>query len=117
MTWYEILVGLLGTVGGLGGLLSVYKAAPQKRALEIENLIATMDREKKYADEFREAADKKIVELLERIDKLEARDKIYYTALMASYRCRKFDDVKDCPALSTLSELCDKNDGVCPIDH
>lgn len=117
MTWYEILVGLLGTVGGLGGLLSVYKAAPQKRALEIENLIATMDREKKYADEYREMADKKIEGLLERIDKLEARNKIYEMSIISAYRCRMVDDVKKCLALSTLSELCDKNDGVCHIDH
>ncbi len=117
MEWYNILISIIGGVGGIGGLLSVYKAAPQKRALEIENLITTMDREKKSADEFRLAADKQIIELLDRVQKLEARNKIYEMSIISAYRCRMVDDVKKCPALTKLSELCEKNEGICNIDH
>lgn len=116
MEWYEILTGVLATVGGVGGLISIYKAKPQKRAIEIENLITSMNQERESASEYRKQSESMIERLRLRIERVEKKDKIYYNSIMAAYRCRSVTDMKDCPVISTLDQLCDKNENVCDIN-
>lgn len=117
MEWYEILTGVLATAGGVGGLISIYKAKPQKRAIEIENLIKSMNQEREASAKYREQSENMIGKLRTRIERVEKKDKIYYNSIMAAYRCRSVNDMKDCPVISTLDRLCERNENVCDINQ
>lgn len=123
MEWYEILIGVLGVLGGTTGIIALYKAPAEKQAQEIANLsnIITQERERADAERRQAQEDKKlsqemISKLRERMAVVESRDKIYYMSIMASYQCRSVESIKDCPVMSKFDELCDKNDGVCEIN-
>lgn len=116
MEWYEILLAIFAGAGGIGGLIAIYKAKPERRAIEIENLIKSMNQDRKSAAEYRNQSERMIDRLRLRIERVEKKDKIYYNSIMAAYRCRSVTDMKDCPVISTLDQLCDKNENVCDIN-
>lgn len=123
MEWYEIMMGVLGIVGGGSGILAIYKARPEKQAQEIANLSNIITKEREIADAERTQAQKErnqaqemIGKLRERVAVVESRDKLYFMSIMASYQCRSVDNIKDCPVMSKFDELCDKNEGVCEIN-
>ena len=43
MEWYNILVLILGAVGGVGGLVGLYKAKAEKTSIEVENMQSMLE--------------------------------------------------------------------------
>lgn len=120
MEWYNIVLLLLGGVGGTAGLISIYKAKPEKTGLEIGNMREMLDEARKMfndACEEKEQVQKEfsdykaenmkyIGEFKERFAKVEKRlDKAEDTifdltgAVYQGYRCKYPEHVEDCPVI------------------
>lgn len=114
MQWLVSIVGLVGTLGGITGFIAIYKAKPEKRAREIENLVQVIKTEKESSEAYRKEAGEMIERLRERVELVEKRNRIYTHAIMAAYKCSAAS-LEECPVWNTMSDLCNLNEGVCEV--
>ena len=124
MEWYNILAIVLGALGGVSGIvsgiISLYKAKPEKSMIEVGNLRSRLDEADTLYDEMNE--EKKSVtqefrtykeenmryiaefkgrfELVERrLDKTENEVLRLRGAIYQGYRCKYPANVEDCPVI------------------
>lgn len=122
MEWYNIIALVLGCIGGSGGIVSLFTAKAKRDGMMTDSLKKIVDEVQDERDSLRkekkeneERYEKRILALEQKTDKLERRDAIKVRAIGAAYRCRLPEEISDCPVLQTLSEECEKNEGVCKI--
>ena len=113
MEWYNILAIVFGALGGVGGLVALYKAKSEKTGIDIDNMQQMLNESHKMYDdaraetkELREefSAYKKenmgyIAEFKERFAKVEGRLEKTELAVYQGYRCPFPPKVADCPVL------------------
>lgn len=120
MEWYNILTIVVGAFGGTAGLISLYKAKPEKTSIEVQNMKEMLDASHKMYDEMKEEKEeeqrdfraykeenmKYIAEFKERFKKLEDRldkaESFVFTlksAIYRGYRCPYPPKVEDCPII------------------
>jgi len=120
MVWYEIVVTLLGSVGGLAGVAAFVRSfltIKQDRAekdihnegAEIENLkkfidIANnnYDRLDKQFHDYKKEVDERIAFFKGKFDKLEQEKEIAEAANMQANRCPFPPTLDDCPVIKYL---------------
>ena len=120
MVWYEIVVALLGSVGGLAGVAAFIKSfltiKQDKEAKEINNEHAEIenlksfiiianenyDRLSKQFDNYRQQVDKRITFFKEKFDKMEQEKEALEIATMQAYRCQFPPEMMDCPVVKIL---------------
>lgn len=122
MVWYEIVVALLGSVGGLAGVAAFIKSfltiKQDKEAKEINNEHAEIenlksfitianenyDRLSKQFDNYHQQVDQRITFFKEKFDRLEQEKEALDIATMQAYRCKFPPELMDCPVLKILKE-------------
>ena len=120
MVWYEIVVALLGSVGGLAGVAAFIKSfltiKQDKEAKEINNEHAEIenlksfitianenyDRLSKQFDNYHSQVDKRITFFKEKFDKMEQEKNALEIATMQAYRCQFPPEMMDCPVVKIL---------------
>lgn len=135
MTWYEVLVGILGVFGGGAGLISIYQAKSNKQTIDIGNMQTMLDEAHKMYDEMKEEKESVnkefhdyktetmhyIAEFKERFAKLEKRldkteDEVFglKQSVYQGYRCKFPEKIEDCPVLKEYEKfkcnLCDNKE-------
>ena len=116
MEWYNILVLILGGVGGTGGLISLYTAKAKKDSMEIDNFKKLFDEAQEERANIRQQhidymrqTDEKIMKLEQKIDFSDKRNAIKMRAINSAYRCKLPEKTEDCPVLQTLNQECDSD--------
>ncbi len=116
MEWYNILtmiLGALGTVGGVSGAISIYHAKSKKQTIDVANFQTMLNEAqemykdarkdtKELQEEFstyKKESSKYVAEFKERFAKLEKRVRKGERAIARAYRCPFPEDIKDCPVL------------------
>lgn len=113
MEWYNIVLTIVGALGGTAGLISIYKARPEKTSIEVKNMTEMLDAaHKMYNDaraetkELREEFSKYkeenmeyVAEFKRRFAKIEGRLEKTELAVYQGYRCPFPPKVADCPVL------------------
>lgn len=116
MEWYNILtmvLGALGTFGGIGGAISIYQAKSNKQTIDVGNFKKMLDEaqemydaaneeKKEYIKEFYEYRvenAKYVAEFKKRFSNIESRLQQTEKAVSQAYRCTFPPDIKDCPVL------------------
>ena len=129
MQWYEIVIGVLSVFGGGAGLISIYKARPEKTSIEVKNMKEMLDEAHKMFEKAKEEKEeehrefeeykatnmKYIAEFKARFAKVEERlDKAEETvfhlkgAIYRGYRCKYPEKPEDCPVIREYEKLqCD----------
>ena len=120
MVWYEIVVALLGSVGGLAGVAAFIKSfltiKQDKEAKEINNEHAEIenlksfitianenyDRLSKQFDNYHSQVDKRITFFKEKFDKMEQEKNALEIATMQAYRCQFPPEMMECPVVKIL---------------
>lgn len=132
MEWYNILVLILGAVGGVGGLVGLYKAKAEKTSIEVENMQSMLEEAHKMFNEmkaekesvskefhdYKEENMKYIGEFKDRFAQVERRlDKTENIVLQLKgavyqgYRCKYPQNIEDCPVIKEYEKTqCDKCD-------
>jgi predicted RNase H-like nuclease (RuvC/YqgF family) len=126
MEWYNIVLLLLGGVGGTAGLISIYKAKAEKTGIDIGNMKEMLNEAHRMFDtaceerdslqtEFKEYKDdtmQYISEFKERFVKVEKRlDKAEETvlklkgAINRGYRCRYPESIEECPVIKEYEKI------------
>ena len=130
MEWYEIVISAVATLGGAGGLLSVYKAKPEKTSIEVQNMKEMLGEAHKMFDKMKEEKEAEheafeeykrnnmeyVAEFKERFQKVEDRldkaEEFVFTlksAIYRGYRCPYPPKVEDCPIIKAYKgEGCDE---------
>lgn len=99
MNWYEIAVMLLGGGGVVSGVLALYNAKSNKTTVDISNLKALIEEERKERQALaKELADYK-VEARGEIGSLRSRVTHMTEAIYMAYRCRFPEVMADCPVI------------------
>ena len=128
MNWYEILIAIVGAVGGSAGIVALLKfvtfAKPERKSKEIENkgseignksaeienltkVIDALHKELDYikADfkTYKEEVDKRVIFFKGQYEHLEVRLDILHQALSEAYRCPFPQTLEDCPVMRYLN--------------
>lgn len=113
MQWYEILLAVIGGIGGSTGLISIYRAKSEKTSVDIKNMQEMLDEARKMYDTSREA-EKEIkeefksyaIDTKERFNHIEKRLDSTETevfrlrgAIYQAYRCKFPPKSLDCPVI------------------
>lgn len=116
MEWYNIVITIVGLIGGAGGFLSLYTAKAKKDSMEIDNFKKMFDEAqeerssiRRQHTEYMEQTDRKIERLEGKIDYMEKRNAIKMRAINSAYRCKLPQKTLDCPVLKTLNQEEDKD--------
>ena len=120
MEWYNILAIVVGAFGGTAGLISLYKAKPEKTSIEVRNMTEMLDEahkmfntmkeekeaEHKEFEEYKKNNMAYVAEFKERFQKVEDRldkaEQFVFTlksAIYRGYRCPYPPKVEDCPII------------------
>lgn len=133
MEWYNVVVLLLGGLGGISGLVGLYKAKSEKTGIDINNMKEMLDEAHKMFnaiceekervqedfDNYKKDNMKYIAEFKDRFANVEARlDKAeqevfgLQSAVYQGYRCKFPANIEDCPVLKEYEKVqckkCDK---------
>lgn len=120
MGWIEISISVIGAIGGVTGLISLYHAKSKKQTIDISNMSAMLEEAHKMYDEvnkereevaadyraYKEETMRYIGEFKERFTVLEKRlDKAeddvlkLKRSIYQGYRCRYPAKIEDCPVI------------------
>jgi hypothetical protein len=120
MVWYEIVVTLLGSLGGLAGVAAFIKSfwmlRPDKESKEISNEHAEIanlrefitianenyDRLKAEFKEYKDEVDERITFFKIKFEKLEQENEALNIATMQANRCKYPPKLEDCPVIQFL---------------
>lgn len=109
--WVNIIVLILGAIGGTGGLITLYHAKSKKDTIDLQNFQALIDEERKertiLAEEhraYKEEVNKKIVQVKQEFAELKKENQVMLRAIYQAYRCRFPEDVEDCPVITMFSK-------------
>lgn len=120
MVWYEIVVTLLGSLGGLAGVAAFIKSfwmlRPDKESKEISNEHAEIanlrefitianenyDRLKTEFKEYKTEVDERITFFKMKFDKIEQENEVLNIATMQANRCKYPPKLEDCPVVQFL---------------
>lgn len=124
MEWYEILISAIATLGGVGGIVSIYKAKPEKTSIEVQNMKEMLDeahkmfnsmKEEKNAEhnefeEYKKTNMAYVSEFKERFkqveDRLDKAEQFVFTlksVIYRGYRCPFPPQVEDCPIIKAYN--------------
>lgn len=116
MDWAEVLKtigGIIAVFGGVGGLIALYKAKPEKTSLEVKNMKEMLDEAhnmyddaraetKELREEFSKYKEENmayVAEFKNRFAKIEDGLEKAELAVYQGYRCPFPPKVADCPVL------------------
>lgn len=124
MEWYEILISAIATLGGVGGIVSIYKAKPEKTSIEVQNMKEMLDEahkmfnsmkeeknaEHKEFEEYKKTNMAYVSEFKERFkqveDRLDKAEQFVFTlksVIYRGYRCPFPPQVEDCPIIKAYN--------------
>lgn len=120
MVWYEIVVTLLGSLGGLAGITAFIKSfltiKQDRQSKEINNEHAEIDNLKEFINiannnydrldkqfkEYKKEVDERITFFKLKFDKMEQEKEALEIATMQAYRCKFPPEMMDCPVVKSL---------------
>lgn len=119
MVWYEVVVYILGGVGGISGIITLYNAKVNKEKIKAE--VTTVLNEEwrklfetrnKDSENYRNETKKEIDELKSEVKELCSRDINKSKAISRAYGCEySSQDKYECPVIKYVErdcELCQK---------
>lgn len=118
MEWHNILIGVLGAMGGIGGLISIYMAKSNKTKIDIGNMQQMLDEAHKMYDEvksekneykqeffeYRDKTNQYIEEFKKRFNSIENKMDDFERTILLAYRCQFPENIKDCPVIKRYEE-------------
>lgn len=118
MEWYNILVLVIGAVGGTTGIVALYKAKAEKKSIDIDNLIRIIDQERQERkelklefEEYKKAVDERIRLFKEEFaivkrarDSLEDAKRELLNVIHEARICPFLDKLDNCPVMKAYEE-------------
>lgn len=113
MSWVEVVVMVVGAVGGTTGIISLYHAKSNKDTIDIKNLHSIIEEERKEREDltkeyyqYRQFVDKKVESVKKDFEELKTENKKMIKAIYQAYRCTFPEKMHDCPVIKTFEDSC-----------
>lgn len=113
MEWYNVLVGIVGILGGGAGLISIYHAKVKKDSMEIENFHSLIEEERKEREilrteyrEYKEEVNVKVAEVKKEVEAIKEERNNFLMAIYQGFRCPLPPTTDQCPVIKAFKE-CD----------
>lgn len=110
MEWYNIIVLLLGAVGGVSGFISAYHAKSNKDTIDISNFQRLIEEEreerrllKEEYNSYKECVERKVEKVKKDVEKIQGDNKQMIAAIYQAYRCKLPKSLQDCPVVKWLA--------------
>ena len=119
--WYDIVIGILGAVGGLAGISAFIKSfffvRQDGEHKTIENLTEIIKEVRVNYNElkgelnsYKKEVDARVALFKDKFDKLEEERNNFYKATMEANRCKLPATINDCPVVKYLNNFETCND-------
>lgn len=119
MEWYNIVIGIVAAIGGVGGIIAIYKARPEKEGIIVKNMREMLDEAhklyeemksernavRKEFDEYKVETDKRFEKVEDKLDKTEDTVTKLEGVINRGYGCRYPDNPSDCPVIREYERI------------
>lgn len=109
MEWYNILIAIIGGIGGASGIVSLFMVKPKRESLEIENfkelfeeVIHERTQMKEQLKEYATQSKREINALNEKIDVAQNYNYKMQRAINVAYKCSFPPKQEECPVIHQL---------------
>jgi hypothetical protein len=109
MEWYNILIAIVGCLGGVGGFISIYNAKSNKTTIDIANLSKIIEEERTERqkvrseyEEYKKTVDERIDKFKKEFEDMKTSNGKFIMAIYRAYKCSYTTTVDDCPIVQTL---------------
>ena len=111
MEWYNVIVVILGALGGIGGVISLYHAKSNKDTIDISNFHSLIEEErserKNLIEEYhsyKNLVDKKVSSVKEEFESLKQENQRMLKSIYQAYRCKLPEKLHECPVIKAFEE-------------
>jgi hypothetical protein len=111
MEWYNIIIAIVGGIGGVSGIVTLYNARSNKDTIDISNFQKLLDEERKEREilkqdfkHYKEGVDERITQFKVRFDKLEHKYDMLKGAVNLGYKCPWIAKIEQCPILNEIEK-------------
>lgn len=119
MEWYNIVIGIVAAIGGVGGIIAIYKARPEKEGIVVKNMREMLDEAhrlydemksernevRKEFDDYKDKTDKRFEKLENKQEKTEETVTQLEGVINRGYGCRYPDNPSDCPVIKEYERI------------
>lgn len=112
MEWYNILIGIVGAIGGVSGVVSLYNAKSNKTTVDISNYQQLLEDIRKERDDARaenENYHKQVHDRVEEVklefEKLKKENEEFKKSILQAYRCPLPARLEDCPVIKIYEAI------------
>lgn len=112
MEWYNIIIAIVGGIGGVSGIISLYNAKSNKTTVDISNyqqLLEDIRKERDDARQENEAYHKQVHDRVEEVKKeflsLKEENEEFKKSILQAYRCPLPARLEDCPVIQLYEKL------------
>lgn len=119
MEWYNVVIGIIAAIGGVGGIITIYKARPEKEGIVVKNMREMLDEAhrlydemksernevRKEFDEYKDKTDRRFDNLETKLDKTEGTVTVLEGVINRGYGCRYPDNPSECPVIREYERI------------
>lgn len=119
MEWYNVVIGIIAAIGGVGGIIAIYKARPEKDGIVVKNMREMLDEAhrlydemksernevRKEFDEYKDKTDRRFDNLETKLDKTEGTVTVLEGVINRGYGCRYPDNPSECPVIREYERI------------
>lgn len=119
MEWYNIVIGIVAAIGGVGGIIAIYKARPEKEGIIVKNMREMLDEAhklyeemksernavRKEFDEYKVETDKRFEKVEDKLDRTEDTVTKLEGVINRGYGCRYPENPSDCPVIREYERI------------
>lgn len=111
MEWYNILIAVVGAIGGTAGIISVYHAKSNKDTIDISNFHSLIEEEREERrilreeyEEYKETVNKRVDEVKKEVEEMRNERDNMMSAILQGYACRLPATPDECPVIRRFKE-------------
>lgn len=119
MEWYNIVIGIIAAIGGVGGIIAIYKARPEKEGIIVKNMREMLEEAHKLYEEmkaeknsvkeefneYKDETDKRFEKVEDKLDRTEDTVTQLKGIINRGYGCRYPDNPSDCPVVREYERI------------
>lgn len=99
---YEVIIGVAGTGGIIGGVYSLFTMRVKKESIIIENLKNVINEIRENHKDYKQETDEKFKTLERKVEEMQLKDEIKTRAINQGYRCKFIPKDSQCPVTKLI---------------
>lgn len=113
MNWVELVVMILGAIGGTTGIISIYHAKSKKDTIDISNFHSLIEEEraerKNLLQEYhayKNEVNDKVLSVKNDFEEMKQENQKMLKSIYQAYRCTLPEKMSECPVIQMFQDNC-----------